>query len=262
MALAELVNYQHRLPFAAHWGRGATSSSDGQRFPVGGHGEHTGSVNLRYGTDPGITFYTHISDQYAPFHTKVINATVRDATFVLEGLLYHESDVRIEEHYTDTLGFTDHVFFLCHALGFRFAPRIRDIADRRLYVPSKARDYPHLAMFIETAGLNKGELKNTLSRAVCFNRLGELRDRIFDAQRYRASGLNLVVAAIIFWNTVYLNRAIDALSEAGRPFDAAWLPHLAPVHWDHINLTGDYSWRPNKRVEKGGFRPMRPTRKS
>jgi TnpA family transposase len=31
---------------------------------------------------------------------------VRDATHVLDGLLYHESDLRIEEHYTDTAGFT------------------------------------------------------------------------------------------------------------------------------------------------------------
>ncbi len=29
--------------------------------------------------------------------------------------------------------------------------------------------------------------------------------------------------------------------------------------WNHINLTGDYTWRQNKRVEKGGFRPLRPT---
>jgi TnpA family transposase len=58
--------------------------------------------------------------------------------------------------------------------------------------------------------LNKGELKNTLAKAVCFNRLGELRDRSFEAQRH-ASGLNLVVAAIILWNTVYLERAIGAL---------------------------------------------------
>ena len=29
-----------------------------------------------------------------------------------------------------------------------------------------------------------------------FNRLGEIRDRSFENQRYRASGLNLVVAAI------------------------------------------------------------------
>ncbi len=57
-------------------------------------------------------------------------------------------------------------------------------------------------------GLNKGEAKNALARAVFLNRLGEIRDRSFENQRYRASGLNLVVAAIILWNTVYLERAV------------------------------------------------------
>jgi hypothetical protein len=42
------------------------------------------------------------------------------------------------------------------------------------------------------AGLNKGEACNALARAVFFNRLGEIRDRSFEQQRYRASGLNLV----------------------------------------------------------------------
>ena len=84
---------------------------------------------------PGGLFYTHISDQYAPFHTKVVNVGVRDSTYVLDGLLYHESDLRIEEHYTDTAGFTDHVFALMHLLGFRFAPRIRDLGDTKLYIP-------------------------------------------------------------------------------------------------------------------------------
>ena len=95
-----------------------------------------------------LPFYTHISDQYAPSHTKVINATVRDATHVLDGLLYHESDLRIEEHYTDTAGFTDHLFALMHLLGFRFAPRIRDLADKRLYVHGDAKHYPTLASLI------------------------------------------------------------------------------------------------------------------
>jgi TnpA family transposase len=147
-ALAEIVNYQCRLPFASHWGAGITSSSDGQRFRAGGRGEAAGQVNLRYGTDPSVLFYTHLSDQYAPYHTKVINATVRDATHVLDGLLYHESDLKIEEHYTDTAGFTDHVFALCHLLGFRFAPRIRDLADKRLYVPGKPGQWPALAPLI------------------------------------------------------------------------------------------------------------------
>jgi TnpA family transposase len=51
-------------------------------------------------------------------------------------------------------------------------------------------------------GLNKGEAKNALARAVFLNRLREIRDRSFENQRYRASGLNLPVAAIILWDTV------------------------------------------------------------
>jgi len=329
-ALAGIINHQHRVPFAAHWGEGTTSSSDGQRFRPGGRGEASGQVNPKYGNDPGVTFYTHVSDQYAPFHTKVINAAVRDATHVLDGLLYHESDLRIEEHYTDTAGFTDHVFALCHLLGFRFAPRIRDLADKRLYVPDKAAQWPALVPLIGgpintriiqqqlgevlrlaasiqqgtvtaslilrklgsyprqnslaialreigriertlytlewlenpalrsrvMAGLNKGEARNSLARAVFFNRLGEIRDRSFENQRYRASGLNLVVAAITLWNTVYLERAAESLGRT-HPINPGLLQHVSPLGWEHINLIGDYTWHTNKRVAKGGFRPLR-----
>ena len=113
-----------------------------------GAAEASGNVNPKYGSEPGVLFYTHVSDQYAPFHTKVINVGVRDATYVLDGLLYHESDLRVEEHYTDTAGFTDHVFALMHLLGFRFAPRIRDLADKRLFVPGKPGAYPALSPLV------------------------------------------------------------------------------------------------------------------
>ena len=138
-ALAELVNAQFRQPFAGNWGDGTTSSSDGQNFRTGSKAESTGHINPKYGSSPGRTFYTHISDQYAPFSAKVVNVGLRDSTYVLDGLLYHESDLRIEEHYTDTAGFTDHVFGLMHFLGFRFAPRIRDLGDTKLFVLVKLR---------------------------------------------------------------------------------------------------------------------------
>lgn len=89
-------------------------------------------------------------------------------------------------------------------------------------------------------GLNKGEAKNALARAVFFNRLGEIRDRSYENQRDRASGLNLVVAAILLWNTVYLERAVQALRDAGKDMDNALLQHLSPLGWEPINLTGDY----------------------
>ena len=58
------------------------------------------------------------------------------------------------------------------------------------------------------AGLNKGEARNALARAVYFNRFGEVCERSFEIQSNKAGGLNLVTAAIVLWNTVYLERAI------------------------------------------------------
>jgi len=330
-ALAELINAQHHQPLAQVWGEGNTSSSDGQRYRAGGRGEPAGQTNLKYGTDPSVMIYTHISDRYAPFYSRIINANLRDATFVLDGLLYHESDLKIEEHYTDTAGFTDHVFGLCHLSGYRFAPRIRDLADKKLYLPDKACEYPSLGsmtggviqkmhilsqwedilrltasisqgtataslllrklgsyprqnglavalreigkiertLFVlqwlqdtelrrrVQVGLNKGEARNALARAVFFNRLGEMRDRGFENQNHRASGLNLLVAAIILWNTVYIERALIALRDKGEPIRDDLIRHLSPLGWEHINLTGDYVWNLNRNVTQGNFRPLR-----
>ena len=107
------------------------------------------------------------------------------------------------------------------------------------------------------AGLNKGEARNALARAVFFNRLGEIRDRSFEQQRYRASGLNLVTAAIVLWNTVYLERIIQAMRDAGQTVDDSLLQYLSPLGWEHINLTGDYIWRQSKRLDNGEFRSLR-----
>ena len=67
--------------------------------------------------------------------------------------------------------------------------------------------------------------------AVFFNRLGEMRDRSFENQRYRASGLTLVLAAIILWNTVYLSRAIQRLKAHGLSVGDNLLEHLAGTGW-------------------------------
>ena len=108
------------------------------------------------------------------------------------------------------------------------------------------------------AGLNKGEARNALARAVFFYRLGEIRDRSFEQQRYRASGLNLVTAPIVLWNTVYLERAVAALHGHGQTADEDLLRYLSPLGWEHINLTGDYLWRSSAKTGGGRFRPLRP----
>jgi TnpA family transposase len=142
-AQATLVNYQHRLSLASYWGDGTTSSSDGMRVPVGVSSLHADS-NPHYGTGKGTTIYRFTSDQFSSFYAKVINTNARDAVHVIDGLLHHESDLSIEEHYTDTAGYTDQVFGLSHLLGFRFAPRLRDISDAKLYTISSPNDFPDI----------------------------------------------------------------------------------------------------------------------
>jgi len=132
-AAARLVDAQHHRPLARLWGDGTRASSDGQHFHAGGHGQTIAVINARKGYEPGVNVYSHISDQCGPFFSKVITATAHEAPHVLDGLMMHESCLKIETHHTDTGGFSDHVFGLCALLGIRFAPRIRDLPDRRLY---------------------------------------------------------------------------------------------------------------------------------
>jgi TnpA family transposase len=329
-ALATLVNAQQRQPLAALFGAADVSSSDGQGFLTAGRGEAVGAINAHYGRDASALFYTHISGRHAPYHTVAIPPS-GEAAHVIDGLLYHEADLSISVHHTDGGGVSDHVFALAHLLGFRFAPRIPNLGDRKLYAFGPASNWPVLAPFIAgrpdgglitahwddvlrltasirtgtvsaslmlkrlgayprqnglalalreigriertlyvldwleraplrrqtTAELNKGESRNALARAVCFHRLGRLRDRTAELQQHRASGLTLVTAAIVLWNTVYLDRALDALRRRGETVPDALLTHIAPLGWQHINLTGDYLWEADAAVGRHEFRPLR-----
>lgn len=91
-----------------------------------------------------------------------------------------------------------------------------------------------------------------------FNRLGEIRDRSFEQQGYRASGLNLATAAIVPRNTVYLERAAHALRRHGLAVDDSLLQYLSTLGWEHISLTADCVWRSSAKMGAGKFRPLRP----
>ena len=315
-ALVRIIDAHHRLPVAALWGAGTTSSSDGQFFRSGKRGNVAGEINARYGVDPGFSFYTHVSDQHAPYHVRVISAATHEAPYVLDGLLHHGTSLKIDTHYVDTGGVSDHVFILCVMLGFRFCPRLRDFPDRKLASIEPATAYPTLqpllgrrikvdvirehwhevvrlvaslkagtvapsAMlrklaayerqnqldlalqelgriertlfmldWLESpelrrrcqAGLNKGEQRHALAQAICTFKQGRIADRSTEAQQYRASGLNLLIAAIVYWNSTYMADAVVHLRATGEVVPDEWLTHTSPVGWEHVGLSGDFLW--------------------
>lgn len=329
-ALAMIISAHHELPFARHWGAGTSSSSDGQFFRSGRSRSGAADVNAKYGAEPGVKIYSHLSDHFASFGSRIMSATAGEAPYVLDGLVLGAGNLPLHEHYTDTGGATDHVFALCHLLGFRFAPRLRDIGDRKLgsiAAPSTYKgienlmgrtiktaaieaDWDDIVRIVASikdgtvapsvilrklaaykrqnrldfalaelgriertlftldwleqpelrracqAGLNKGEARHTLAAAIYTNRQGRFTDRSLENQEFRASGLNLLIAAISYWNTVYLDRAAQHLNAVGTTFDAALLAHLSPMGWAHMSLTGDYLWEQARRLPAGEFHPL------
>lgn len=71
---------------------------------------------------------------------------------------------------------------------------------------------------------------------------GRIADRSREAQEYRASGLNLVIAAIVYWNSTYMADAVAHLRTTVEPAPDDLLSHTSPVGWEHIALSGDFLW--------------------
>jgi TnpA family transposase len=73
--------------------------------------------------------------------------------FVLDGLLYNESELEIEEHYTDTHGYTEINFAAFAMLGLRFCPRIRGVQHQRIYRIDPNYDHGSLTSLVNRAHL-------------------------------------------------------------------------------------------------------------
>ena len=131
-------------PHSCLWGNGTTASSDGQFFRASDRAAKRGDVNLHYGSEPGSKFYSHLSDQYGYFSILPISPTESEAAYVLDGLFDQDTILDIQEHFTDTGGASDHVFGLFALIGKRFAPRLRNLKDRKLHTFEKADAYSAL----------------------------------------------------------------------------------------------------------------------
>jgi len=246
----------------------------------------------------------------------VITCHVRQAPYILDGLLYHATHLEPQEHYTDTHGYTELIFAVCHLLGIRFAPRIKDLPEQRLWRLPGEEVCPHigralagklhvpliresweemirlvasikrgevraslivgklaaashrnklfrglqeLGRLIKTAylaeylcreelrrrvllGLNKGEALNALARKLFFGGQGEIRERTYEDQLNAASSLNLLLAAIVVWNTVHLDACLRRLRADGSAVADADLRFLSPLMRRHLGIYGQYTF--------------------
>ena len=315
-ANARIVNAHHNLPLAQEWGEGRFSSSDGKRYPVGVDSPEARAVSRYFGRGRGVTFYVWTSDQHSHYATRVVRTTVRDATYVLDGILDNQTELPIEKHTTDTAGYSDIIFALFDLLGLQFAPRLAGLPDRRLFAPGKVADtaagrllaHPLnldlirdgwedlvrcaaslkdgtvtaslLVARLQAAGgklpltralqeygrlvktrfvlgyladeserraigrqQNKGESLHALHDRIFHGNHGSIRLHTLERQSTQAHCLHLVANAIVYWNTMYIQRALDELGDqpAGEQ-----LAGLTPTLFEHVNPLGTYTFNTDR----------------
>jgi len=143
----DLVNYATHLPMSPIYGRGDTCSADGMRFYVPVDILAADYSHLLHGR--GVTLYAHTAENATRFHQQPIPCRMREATFVLDGLVEHETELDPRTVYTDTHGYTEVVMATAALLGKSLAPRIARLPEQTLYKLDRSRHYAHLDPILE-----------------------------------------------------------------------------------------------------------------
>lgn len=198
--MAALTELSNAVRAGSRWDEGTTSSSDGMRMSLGVSSFYA-DANPHYGFGKGATIYRFTSDQGTAFAVQVVPTNSRDALHVIDGILHHGTDLAIHEHYTDTAGYTDQIFGLTHLLGFRFAPRLRDVGEARFYTSGKPKDFPKIQAL----------LRGPLNRKV-------IRENYDEVLRVAYSIRTGVVpgALIMGWNTLIFSENTNSTISRSR----------------------------------------------
>ena len=141
-ASTRLFDYHADLDLARDaWGGGEMASADGMRFVIPVATIHAGYNPRYFGRQRGSTLYTWMADTHSTFHQTLIPGTERDSLYALDGLMANQTVLRPDTVSTDTAGASEIVFALAWALGYRYGPRLADLADHRLWVIDARADY-------------------------------------------------------------------------------------------------------------------------
>jgi TnpA family transposase len=128
--------YQNALPIAALWGDGTKGSADMMAMDASRH-LWTARVDPRRRTY-AAGLYTHVRDRWGLFYDQPVVLNERQAGVAVEGVEQHnraEDRIRISLLAVDTHGVTNVAMAAAKLLGFDLCPRLRDLRERKLFVP-------------------------------------------------------------------------------------------------------------------------------
>jgi hypothetical protein len=125
-AIGMVVNaiFQMRAPHI--WGEGTTAcASDSKKFGSWDQNLMT-EWHIRYG-GRGVMIYWHVEKKSACIYSQLKTCSSSEVAAMIEGLLRHCTDMKVEKNYVDTHGQSEVAFAFCHLLGFQLLPRLKRI---------------------------------------------------------------------------------------------------------------------------------------
>ncbi len=141
-AIVKVINAYNRFALPRYWGSGKSASADGTKWNVFEQ-NLLSEYHIRYGGYGGIGYY-HVSDKYIALFSHFIPCGVYEAVYILDGLIYNQSDIQPDTLHGDTQAQSTPVFALAHLLGINLMPRIRNIKDLVFFRADRSDQYEHI----------------------------------------------------------------------------------------------------------------------
>jgi len=132
LACQAVLEHMQSHPIAATWGRADLASSDMMSLETSKRVWQARLDPRRQTASVGV--YSHVRDRWGIFHAQPIVLNERQAGAALEGVVRHER-IETSQLAVDTHGYTDFAMALARLLGFDLCPRLRELAQRRLFLP-------------------------------------------------------------------------------------------------------------------------------
>ena len=104
--------------------------------------------------------------------------------------------------------------------------------------------------------LNRGEGRHKVARTICHGRRGEIRKAYREGQEDQLGALGLVTNAVVLWNTIYLQAALEHLQSEGMDIDPEDRARLSPLQHKHIHVLGRHSFALADPIASGNLRPL------
>ncbi|HDL7024491.1 TPA: Tn3 family transposase, partial [Yersinia enterocolitica] len=104
--------------------------------------------------------------------------------------------------------------------------------------------------------LNRGEGRHAVARAICYGQRGEIRKRYREGQEDQLGALGLVTNAVVLWNTLYMQEALNWMSSHGEETVDEDITRLSPLMHGHINMLGHYTFTLPDDIQKGELRSL------